>query len=710
MRSFLKTFLIWSGVSLPAAWLFGVAIQYQWIQQRCGSAELLERNKRLCGDNELRMLFGGPVAVFILSVIFFAILMLFHRYLSKEREAVARRMSMACQVLGLSVLVFLPTFCREETIVAVALLFLVVLVGMISVYVGPLSARLFPGASSIAPLTDVDVRYFRRIFLGALLVQISLSLIGFFHPITDHHSFRQTQTALSTYWLNEGGFKIWYDTPMFGKPWSVPMEFPLYQYTCVLIIKLTGFNLEAISRIVSLASFYGMLYFASMLLKDLRLSGVARYLILTLLVLAPLHIYYARAVLIEMFTLMLAVLWIWASFRFFMVKQGRWLLLGLTAGMACALAKITTFAVFGFFQIGIFWWAMERPFRRNFEFRKILFLLIAGVGLVVLPLAIGAFWVQESDKVKLLNPMIGDHWNSKALREWNFGTLDQRLSFSFWRSILLSNLQDILGYLGMPILLLLIRSLLRSELTIRMRYAFLIVTFLFGPLVFANLYFVHDYYYVACSVFLLVVIGAELGRFYSGSGDEARKNIRSLLVAPLLASMLVGYLGEYFKKQLDTSIHPMERLGVTIRNYTAPGDVVIAHGYASSELPYYAQRKMLVEAVGDVRQDTDRFLKAMNELKYEQIGAVILPTQWQQSDKQRVLDLYMTLANFRGKKISELEGYEVYQAVEKQPRSRMLKPSAAADRPFMAVSQAVRIANRGVCSEHGIFSTSCYSK
>ncbi len=24
------------------------------------------------------------------------------------------------------------------------------------------------------------------------------------------------------------------------------------------------------------------------------------------------------------------------------------------------------------------------------------------------------------------------------------------------------------------------------------------------------------------------------------------------------------------------------------------------------------------------------------------------------------------------------------------------------------VSQAVRIANRGVCSEHGIFSTSCY--
>ncbi len=28
----------------------------------------------------------------------------------------------------------------------------------------------------------------------------------------------------------------------------------------------------------------------------------------------------------------------------------------------------------------------------------------------------------------------------------------------------------------------------------------------------------------------------------------------------------------------------------------------------------------------------------------------------------------------------------------------------------MAVSQAIRIANRGVCSEHGIFSTSCYCR
>ncbi len=39
----------------------------------------------------------------------------------------------------------------------------------------------------------------------------------------------------------------------------------------------------------------------------------------------------------------------------------------------------------------------------------------------------------------------------------------------------------------------------------------------------------------------------------------------------------------------------------------------------------------------------------------------------------------------------------------------MLKPTAAADRPFMAVLRAISGRNRGVCGEHGIFSTSCWS-
>lgn len=655
----IRTFLLWPLASVPAAWLFGVAIQYQWIKQRCGTAELLIRNQRLCADNELRMLLGGPVTALILLIVFFALLSLFHKYLNTEREAVARRMALAYQVLGLSGLVFIPGMSREETIAGVACAFFILLVSLLSKHTRLLVERLFPKALPAEPVSEADEQYFRRLLYGALAMHFVFSLVGFLHPITDHHSFRQTQTALSTYWMIEDGFKLWYETPMFGKPWSVPMEFPLYQYLCAFLVKLTGIHLEQISRLVSLASFYGVLYFVSRLLKELKVHAVTRYLILTLLALAPLHIYYARSVLIETFTLFLAVVWIWTSFRFLVSKKWVWLLPGFVFGSACALSKVTTFSVFGFFQIGLFWWTLEKPVRKNFELRKLMFYLAAGLGLVILPLAVGALWVHESDKVKLLNPMIGDGWTSKALREWNFGTLNLRLSFAYWRSIFWSNLHDILGYLGIPILLIFVYSVLRSNLQTRLKYFFLLATFLFGPLVFANLYYIHDYYYVACAVFLLVAVGTKLGEFYLESGIDARRSIRSFLITSLLFSMLIGYFGEYFRKQLDAKSHPMEQLGIAIRKQTEKADVVVAHGYASPELPYYTQRKMLVGA-GDVRQDASKFMKALNELRSERIGVVILPTQWTDMERQHVLDIYRKFANFDGKKVAALEGYEVY--------------------------------------------------
>ena len=42
--------------------------------------------------------------------------------------------------------------------------------------------------------------------------------------------FRQTQTAISCLFTQRDGYKIAYPTPVLGKPWSAPMEFPLYQW------------------------------------------------------------------------------------------------------------------------------------------------------------------------------------------------------------------------------------------------------------------------------------------------------------------------------------------------------------------------------------------------------------------------------------------------------------------------------------------------
>jgi hypothetical protein len=54
----------------------------------------------------------------------------------------------------------------------------------------------------------------------------------------DLYSFRQTQTAITTYWLGINGFSLNYETPVVGPPWSIPFEFPLYQYMVVLLARM----------------------------------------------------------------------------------------------------------------------------------------------------------------------------------------------------------------------------------------------------------------------------------------------------------------------------------------------------------------------------------------------------------------------------------------------------------------------------------------
>ena len=78
-------------------------------------------------------------------------------------------------------------------------------------------------------------------FLGAIAVGLLLLHAAYFlwigldHPALDFYAFRQTQTALSAYWLWHDGFRLAYETPVLGAPWAIPYEFPLYQWLVALL-------------------------------------------------------------------------------------------------------------------------------------------------------------------------------------------------------------------------------------------------------------------------------------------------------------------------------------------------------------------------------------------------------------------------------------------------------------------------------------------
>ncbi len=79
--------------------------------------------------------------------------------------------------------------------------------------------------------------------------------VGFGHNISDRVGTRQAQTAINARSLLEGSPWFAYQLPLFGPPYGLPIEFPLYQWLTALLVTITGMPLIAAGRIVSIVFF-----------------------------------------------------------------------------------------------------------------------------------------------------------------------------------------------------------------------------------------------------------------------------------------------------------------------------------------------------------------------------------------------------------------------------------------------------------------------
>ena len=138
------------------------------------------------------------------------------------------------------------------------------------------------------------------ILLLAVLAIHSLIVlgIGLSEPLLDLYNFRQTQTALTAYWLWKCGPWLAYETPVLGYPWSIPFEFPTYQ-ALVALLRLIGIPIDIGGRFVSFAFYLACLWPLSRLFRTLGF-GRRSFLIVSILFLAsPLYLYWSRTVMIE---------------------------------------------------------------------------------------------------------------------------------------------------------------------------------------------------------------------------------------------------------------------------------------------------------------------------------------------------------------------------------------------------------------------------
>ena len=78
--------------------------------------------------------------------------------------------------------------------------------------------------------TRGEARWALALFLAGLAFHLWGMTVGWESKNMPGVEYRQAQTAISALFIKqERNFSLEYPTPVLGKPWSIPMEFPLYQ-------------------------------------------------------------------------------------------------------------------------------------------------------------------------------------------------------------------------------------------------------------------------------------------------------------------------------------------------------------------------------------------------------------------------------------------------------------------------------------------------
>ena len=471
--------------------------------------------------------------------------------------------------------------------------------------------------SAPAPSPAVDrttqLRFGLIIFGAALLANFHLFTVGWENTLLGYHEFRQVQTAISTYYFVRDGVTLNYVTPLFGPPWQFPLEFPLFQATVAAFVRLTGFALDPSGRLVSWLYFMSALPAAYLLLGRFRLGPGVRLQFLALLLLSPLYIFFSRLFMIESTAMAAGVWFLLAYCRVVEDRRPGWLAVAWLAGGIAGTVKMTTWIVF-LVAAGLLclvrWWRDPRLTTR--ETRLVLAWALA---VVVPPMVLGLAWTGHARSVWMGTPELS--FMNGLFGYWSFGDLAQRLSWSFWYRTSRVWIDEIAGESGL--ILLVVYFALRRGLYL-WPAAGCVAVFLSGQLIFANLYWVHDYYFYASGLFLVAAVGFCLADIVEEAARPAWQ--RWAVVGAVLVLQLSAYDRSLRESQEKNT--PVPQLAELVAAVSQPRETIVVLGQDwDAALPYYSGRRALMLLNG--RQDDPAAIRAsIARLDPGQVAAVVI--------------------------------------------------------------------------------------
>ncbi|KAB2644784.1 MAG: glycosyltransferase family 39 protein [Verrucomicrobia bacterium] len=263
---------------------------------------------------------------------------------------------------------------------------------------------------------DINIGY--HIAILALFIGIIYFYLQYAsEPLLGWYGSREVQTAITAYWFDfHHLFKslFFYETPLFGSPWSIPFEFPLFQLGAAGIHSITGIPLDKSGRWLSTLLYFCCFIPLYKIIKEIDLDKEYFYISAILILLSPIYLYWSRAFLIESSALLTGFLFLWASIRFSKTNHIRWIFWIFVFGVLCSLIKITTFPSF----VLAAFFSLVMLNSSNFSAANIRGIILKMVPLfVVLILCSIAvkLWTEQADDLKLTNE-IGRALTSKNLQ------------------------------------------------------------------------------------------------------------------------------------------------------------------------------------------------------------------------------------------------------------------------------------------------------
>ncbi len=499
------------------------------------------------------------------------------------------------------------------------------------------------------------------LFAVCLLYAVAVASIGWHHTVLDFLGFRQAQTALTAYFMVGQPPRIDYETPVVGPPWSIPFEFPIYQWIVAAVVTYCDTPIVETGRAVGLMFFLLTLLPAYRLLAWLGFAPGHRLVALGMFAVSPFYIFWSRTFLIESTALFFSMSYLAAALPSVRQPGPRPTLVAVLLGVVASWVKITTWFVFASMillylcHVG---WSRLRDHRRSAELGRsaLLAMLLLGI-----PFTAGWFWTRFADEQKALNP-IGRHLASHAdvMRHWNYGSLEQRLTLDTWGAIL-APAHYALGH-GI-VLALAVLAVCIARRHGRIALACLAV-YPLAPLVFTNLYAFHEYYSYPNNVLLLAVAAVGVVALFERGGHY--RLVGSLGLAGFLALAIWRHREYYYPIQAK-NCDELNAVVQAIQRTTAPDDVLVILGCDwSSELPFSSRRR----ALSIPFWLNPRLEKMSDYLAIEppyRVGAVVIHTAWQPFERSAVEES-IHKAGFVAQYYRVDDEYEVY-AVGKAMRS-----------------------------------------